>query len=64
MPANYQSRLPSANTDKISEITDCFDPFQPDMCDLQKADKYLQHMNYLLSMHSGLTICKNLKQII
>ncbi len=46
MPANYQSRLPSANADKIAEITECFDPFQPDLCALQKADKSLQHMNF------------------
>jgi hypothetical protein len=45
MPADYLSRLPSANADKISEITACFDPFQPDLCDLQKADKNLQNMN-------------------
>ncbi len=42
MPADYLSRLPSENADKISEITECFDPFQPDLCDLQKADKNLQ----------------------
>ncbi len=46
MPADYLSRLPSANTGKISEITECFDPFQPDLCDLQKADKSLQNMNH------------------
>jgi hypothetical protein len=45
MPADYLSWLPSANTDKISEITECFDPFQPDLYDLQKAGKSLQHMN-------------------
>ena len=46
MPADYLSRLPSENADKISEITECFDPFQPDLCDLQKADKNLQNMNH------------------
>jgi hypothetical protein len=46
MPADYLSRLPPSNPNKIAEITECFDPFQPDLCDLQKADESLQHMNY------------------
>ncbi len=29
MPADYLSRLPSANPDTIAEVTQCFDPFQP-----------------------------------
>jgi hypothetical protein len=46
MPADYLSRLPSANPNNIAEITECFDPFQPDLCDLQKADKSVQHKNF------------------
>jgi hypothetical protein len=45
MPVDYLSRLPSTNNDKIAEITECFDPFQPDLGVHQKADKNLQHMN-------------------
>ncbi len=32
MPADYLSRLPSA------DITECFDPFQANLKDLQKSD--------------------------
>jgi hypothetical protein len=46
MPADYLSRQPSANTDKIVEINECFDPFLPDLRALQKADKSLQNMNH------------------
>ena len=46
MPADYLSRLPSANTDKRAKITECFDPFLPDLRALQKADKSLQNMNH------------------
>ncbi len=46
MPADYLSRLPSANPDSIAEITQCFDPFQPDLIELQKADLCLQRMNH------------------
>ena len=46
MPADYLSRLPSADDNKIAEITECFDPFQPDLKDLQRADQQLQHMNH------------------
>ncbi len=46
MPADYLSRLPSTKPDKIAKITKCFDPFQPDLLELQKADKSLQHMNH------------------
>jgi RNase H-like domain found in reverse transcriptase len=46
MPADYLSRLPSANPDIIAEVTQCFDPFQPDLIDLQRADIDLQRMNY------------------
>ncbi len=42
MPADYLSRLPSANLDIIAEITQCLDPFQPDLIDLQRADVDLQ----------------------
>jgi hypothetical protein len=46
MPADYLSRLPSANPDTIAEVTQCFDPFQPDLIDLQRADVDLQLMNH------------------
>jgi hypothetical protein len=46
MLADYLSRLPSANPDMIAEVTQCFDPFQPDLIDLQKADLDLQQMNH------------------
>jgi Integrase zinc binding domain len=46
MPADYLSRLPSANPDTIAEVTQCFDPFQPDLIELQRADVDLQRMNY------------------
>jgi hypothetical protein len=46
MPADYLSRLPSTNTDTIAEITQCFNPFQPDLLELQKADVDLQKMNH------------------
>jgi Reverse transcriptase (RNA-dependent DNA polymerase)/RNase H-like domain found in reverse transcriptase len=46
MPADYLSRLHSANTDTIAEITQCFDPFQLDLIELQKADVDLQRMNH------------------
>jgi hypothetical protein len=46
MPADYLSRLSSSNPNKIAQITECFDPFQPDLLELQKADKSLQHMNH------------------
>jgi len=46
MSADYLSRLPSMNPNKIAEVTECFDPFQPDLVELQKADKSLQHINY------------------
>jgi hypothetical protein len=42
MPADYLFRLPSTNT----EITQCFDPFQPDLLELQKADVDFQKMNH------------------
>jgi len=46
MPADYLSRLPLANPDTIAEVTQCFDPFQPDLIDLQRADLDLQQMNH------------------
>jgi hypothetical protein len=46
MPADYLSRLPSANPDTIAEFTQCFDPFQPDLIELQKANVDLQRMNH------------------
>jgi hypothetical protein len=46
MPADYLSKLQSTNPDKIAEIIECFDPFKPNLLDLQKADKNLQHMNH------------------
>ncbi len=42
MLADYLSRLPSANENQLAEVTQCFDPFQPELFDLQKADQYLQ----------------------
>ena len=38
MPADYLSRLPSSDTNHLADITQCFDPFQPELIDLQKAD--------------------------
>jgi hypothetical protein len=38
MPADYLSRLPSSQSNDISDITEGFDPFQPDLHDLQKED--------------------------
>ena len=46
MPADYLSRLPSSNETIIAEITECFDPFQPDLKDLQRADTQLQNLNH------------------
>jgi hypothetical protein len=45
MPADYLSRLPSANKNQMAEITQCVDPFQPELIYLQKADPDLQKMN-------------------
>jgi hypothetical protein len=42
MPADYLSQLPSANLDTIAEVMQCFDPFQPDLIDMQRADLVLQ----------------------
>jgi hypothetical protein len=42
MPADYLSRLPSSNQNTLAEITECFDPLQPDLIELQKADAELQ----------------------
>ncbi len=39
MPADYLSRLPSVDTTKIADITECFDPFQANLKDLQKSDQ-------------------------
>jgi len=46
MPADSLSRLPSANVTKIAEITECVDPFQLDLKDLQRVDPQLQNMNH------------------
>jgi hypothetical protein len=46
MPADYLSRLPSTNENQLEEVTQCFDPFQPELLDLQKADPDLQKMNH------------------
>jgi len=46
MPADYLSRLPSTNKNQLAEITQCFDSFQPELLDLQKADPDLQKMNH------------------
>ncbi len=45
MLADYLSLLPSANQNIIADITECFNPFQDDLIDLQQADANLQHMN-------------------
>jgi len=46
MPADYLSRLPSTNSDQLAEVTQCFDPFQPELIDLQKAHPDLQKINH------------------
>ncbi len=46
MAADYLSRLPSANDNQPAEIIQCFDPFQPELIDVQKADPDLQKMNH------------------
>ena len=46
MPADYLSRLPSTNENQLEEVTQCFDPFQPELLDLQKADPDLKKMNH------------------
>jgi RNase H-like domain found in reverse transcriptase/Integrase zinc binding domain/Reverse transcriptase (RNA-dependent DNA polymerase) len=46
MPADYLSRLPSADHNQLPEVTQCFDPFQPELIDLQKADPDFQKMNH------------------
>ncbi len=46
MLADYLSRLPLANPDTIAEVTQCFDPFQPDLIDLQLNNVNLQWMNH------------------
>jgi hypothetical protein len=38
MPADYLARLQSTNSDQLAEVIQCFDPFQPELIDLQKAD--------------------------
>ncbi len=64
MPADYLSRLPSTNNNKIAEMTECFDPFQPDLGALQKADKNLQHMNFFRVKGQWPDSLRKLKQII
>jgi hypothetical protein len=46
MPADYLSRLPSSNTNHLADITQCFDPFQPEHIDLQKDNPDWQKMNH------------------
>ncbi len=46
MPVDYLSRLPSANDAKKADNTECCDPFQPDLKDLQRADQQLQNKNH------------------
>jgi hypothetical protein len=43
MPADYLSCLPSTDENKLAEVTQCFDPFQPELIDLQKADLEKMH---------------------
>jgi hypothetical protein len=46
MPADYLSQLPFTNENQLAEVTQCFDPFQPELIDLQKADQDLQKMHH------------------
>jgi hypothetical protein len=46
MLADYLSRLPSTNDNQLAEITQCFDPFQPELIDVQKADLDLQKKSF------------------
>jgi hypothetical protein len=46
MPVDFLSQLPSMNENQLAEVTQCFDPFQPELLDLQKADPNLQKMNH------------------
>jgi hypothetical protein len=46
MPTNYLSRLPPTNENQLAEITQCFDPFQPELLDLQKNDPDLQKIHH------------------
>ncbi len=46
MLADYLSQLPSSNPNILPEVTKCFDPFQPDLLEQQKADADLQKMNH------------------
>ncbi len=42
MPADYLPWIPSASENRLAEVTECFDPFQPELFELQKADQDLQ----------------------
>ncbi len=44
--ADYLFCLHSGNPNIIAKVKECFDPFQPNLIDLQKADSNLQHMNH------------------
>jgi hypothetical protein len=46
MPADYLPRLPSTNENQLAEITQCFNPFQPELLDLQKTDSDLQNIHH------------------
>ncbi len=46
MPADHLSRLPSTNKNQRAEITQCFDPFQLELLDLQKAFQDQQKMHH------------------
>jgi hypothetical protein len=45
MPTDNLSQLLWSNQ-TIASMTKAFDPFQPDLIDLQRADTNLQHMNH------------------
>ncbi len=46
MQTNYLSRLPSTNSNITADITECFNPFQADLINLQRADTNLHQMNH------------------
>jgi hypothetical protein len=64
MPADYLSRLLSTNSDQLAEVTQCFDPFQPELIDLQKADPDLQRWTTLEQKVNGLPMSQKPMAII
>ncbi len=55
MPADYLSWLPLANMRVLADITECFDPFQAYLINLQRADKNHQHINHFWVQGQWLT---------